>query len=204
MEQEAGWVGDTFNRIGDELYKQCCDENSKDYKIFGSLCHRGMINHVFDYHHESQMRTLRHWIDQLGPVFHPELLSTFKMSDDSSIYVNGMFCSTVRKFCIYCETMFDVSRYDVAKFFVKRSPEEFLDKGTDIVNKAYNNNHAAAIYAENGDYESALKCYQHSIEMLEDENCRYNYQCLKNTKVFLDDFIAYYKQNGTSVLSSKY
>jgi tetratricopeptide (TPR) repeat protein len=94
--------------------------------------------------------------------------------------------------------MFGINRYEVAKFFPKRSPEEFIDKGSNILTKAYNNNHAAAIYAENGDYETALKYYQHSIELLKDEDCQSNYQYT------MDKFMKYYQQNGTSVLSSQY
>ena len=197
-QKETEWVNDIFNGIADRLYQQCCEENSEDYKIFGLLCHQGMINHVFDYHHESQMKTFRKWINQLGPVFHPDILSSFRMSYDNSIYLNNMFCSHVRKFCIYCERMFDISRYQVAKLFVKRSPEKFINKGDYTVRKAYNNNRAAAIYAENGDYETALKYYQHSVDLLKDESCQVNYQHT------MDEFITYYQQNGTSVLSSKY
>ena len=78
------------------------------------------------------MKEVRKWISDIGSSYNPEVLSSLKVSPHKSIYVNGFFCKDVKRLCIYCETMFGVDRYEVAKLFVKESPEKLLMKGISL------------------------------------------------------------------------
>ncbi|CAH6419772.1 Hypothetical protein HVR_LOCUS850 [uncultured virus] len=194
--EEKRWVDDIFNSIADDLYRQCVKDGTEEYKIFGSLCHQGFVNHLFDYHHESGMSSVRRWITQIGTFYDPIKIQALKSYDSDSIYEGGFFSSHVRKLCWYCEMMFGVSRYEVAKNFAKKSPEYFLSKEGDVTSKAHNIAHVAAIYAENGNYEKALEYYKLSVSILDGKDWQCNYQ------QSLDNFLKYYQQNGTSILSS--
>ena len=165
--EEKDWVESIINSIADNLYKQCLNEKTDQYKIYGSLCHHGFINHLFDYHHCSNMSNIRSWISEIGPSYEPVKISALKSYDSNSIYEGGFYCSDVRNLCIYCETMFGVSRYEVANLFTKRSHEYFMNTDGDIYKKAYNMQKVAAIYAENNNYNNSIEHYQLSVYMLE-------------------------------------
>ncbi len=191
--KEKDWVKGIFYDMADFLYEQCIKENSNDYKVYGSLCHIGFVNDLFDYHHQAHMSSIRQWITDIGDAYNPEIITNLKSYGPDSIYVEGFYCKDVKRLSIYCEIMFGVNRYEVAKLFVKRSPKYFLNREHEAHNMLY----IGGIYAENGDYENALKYYRESIQ-LSSNGCRFFYQH------HLDNLINHYNETGTSMLSTDF
>ena len=109
-----------------------------------------------------------------------------------------MKVDSLLQMCNVCEIMFGVNRYDVSKLFIKRSPEYFLERGGNKTDRAFNTRHAAAIYAENGNHVKALEYYKLAVSILEGKSWQYNYQQR------LDEYIKYYDEYGTSILSSNF
>ncbi|VBB18047.1 hypothetical protein YASMINEVIRUS_510 [Yasminevirus sp. GU-2018] len=152
MSGEKDWVNDVFNSISDAMYKDIKDDpNRKNlFKVYGSMCHRGFVNSVFDYNHQSEMAKLRNYVGIIGndreevlenikilSDIRSSFVSEYDKPSDLSIHKNGFYTSYVRMIAIYCEMMFGLSRYDIAKVFEKTDPkvfEEYVNetKNTDI------------------------------------------------------------------------
>lgn len=196
--EEKDHVMSHFDEYCLDIYKK--GKINHKHKIFGSACHRGFVNHLFDYTHNSQMNEIREWIELIGDHFDPNVLLKLDQYDDSgtSIYTQGFYTETVKQLCKYCEIMFGIDRYTVANYFPKKDISTFFNsKSGDHISAAYNMQHVAAIFAEHNDCENARKYYQIAIDLIGDDDfCKYNYQST------LDEFNDYYKKHGTCVLSS--
>jgi len=197
--EEERWVDSMIDNISVGMYKQCVDAGTFEYKIVDSLCHRGLVYCIFKEEHCHGMNWIRRCTIKIGDKFDPDVLSKLKSSDNKEgIYVNGWYTGLLRCFCEYCEIMFGISKYEVAKCFPKTDPDIIDIKCDSLSKKAYNISVVAAIHAENGNYEQALKYYEMSVNMLEGQSWQPNYQRK------LDDFKKYVQDNRTSILSSDF
>ena len=180
--------------------------------LIGSLWHRGFVNVLFDRNHCSYIQTVREWINLIGNKFDPNIITNLGVAGTTGIYVKKFYTDDVKRLCEYCHQMFGVDKYEVAKLFATRNPDEF-----DIVNgrkstRAHNLSLVAAVYAERGNVESARKYYQDAITVLNGKNwpvseeqtaVRFpHWQCNFIDK--LEKFETYVNKYGTSILSSDY
>jgi len=209
ISEEEKYVKDLFDSFCDHLYKISQNDSNKhknQHKIYGSCCHRGFINSLFDYHHQSGMSSIRKYVEIIGDCVDNVLeniskLSALKKSQygGDTIYKNGFYTSYVEKMCEYCEIMFGMSRYEIAKHFEKEDPESFIRKA-ETSEKDYEKRYlmfcVGAIYAENGEYERALSTLREANKMIRDEHGIFTSE--------IEDLIRYYETNGTSILSSKF
>ena len=199
IEKEKEWVNDIMDMVSNELYKQCINNGTSEFKTIGSLCHRGFINVLFDKNQCSEFKKVQYWIDQICDSYDPIIISNLQFTSVSDgIYVGGFYTNHVKRLCEYCEIMFGVNKYEVAKCFAKINPESFLFDEPILYKRAYNIRKVAAIYAENDNYEEALKYYTLSVDLLNGQNWQCNYQ------IKMDNFIDYVKKNGTPILSSNF
>lgn len=211
--EEKGWVQDMFNTFCDKIYSNSIkDPKTNDmYKIFGSLCHRGFVNHVFDYHHQSGMNEIRHYVEIIGSdkekvINGIKTLSnkkTTNISDsnplDLSIYKNGFYTSYVDMISRYCELMFGLDKYVVASHFEKNDPEIFMEIANKTKSKftaRYSMFKAGAIHAELGNYEKALAIFEQGNRVAPDEHGIFTDKIKK--------FREYYEKHETTVLSSHF
>ena len=195
-QEEKDWVESIRNIASISCYK-----NNLDIKLtsdlVGSLWWRGYVNALFDYNHCSYKNIVWQWMGLIGNNFDPVVITNLKGADiGSGIYVNGFFTDDVTRLCEYCHKLFGKDKYEVATLFIKRNLTDFNCQEPDIVNRAYNLTQVAAIYAEDGNIESARKYYQESICLLEGKDWQCNYIDTYNK------FEEYVKLHGTSILSS--
>lgn len=183
---------------------------------YDSCIHEGLINEIFDRDHCSYVKEVYDWCKTMGD--HYDLLTLRKLKalsqskitfgDNESIYQIGFYTSTIKEICEYCEIMFVVDKFDVAKCFEKQSIKHFheleekaierLDKNSyDYDDEVLQNNRfykkrIACVYAEMNDYDTALKLLEECETMCNDSH-------YKGEK---DKLMKYVKNSGTSILSS--
>jgi hypothetical protein len=197
--EEEKWIDSQMDSISKKMYKRCVEAGTQQFKIVGSLCHRGFVNTLFDREHCSDIDWIRRCTEQIGNAFDPVIISKLKhTSEGGHIYVGGFYTDQVKRFCEYCEIMFGVNKYEVAKYFAKTDPKTIDINCDSLSTKTYNMSIVAAIHAENGDYDQALKYYQMATALLEGKTWQPNYQRS------LDKFLKYFKKNGTTILSSNF
>jgi len=205
---------DLLEQVSVSLYQQSLKSDTiKDYcKIYGSLCHRGFINTVFDYENTSLMLNVRSDIETLGfdttaimdkiralaekIVVCDSVLPTSFLT--KTIYKNGHAPWYVKGICDYCQTMFDINRYDVAKLFEKDDPNIFIEYASTISNNIVKHHcmfMAGRIHAELNNYDDALT-------MFEEANSLFSNEYIADFITEVEGFKEYYKKHGTSILSS--
>lgn len=208
-----------FDELCDMIYErsQLKPETQYLYKVYGSMCHRGFVNKIFDDHHQAYMDTLRYYIELIGST-RDTVLQGIKIINDrepskyrgAGIYKNSIDASHIAMICKYCELMFNISRFTVATYFDKNDPELYIRKAYILRNKCKNDPDSTSsndlskarflmfkagyIYGELDNYDKALQTFEIGYQMTPDTH-----------GIFADkitEFKAYYAQYGTSVLSS--
>ena len=197
LKEEKSWVESCLDSVVQKIYKENPDI-LPNANLVGSFWHRGFVNVLFDRDHCSHMQTVRKWIDLIGNIYDPNIITNLGVPAHDGLYVNNFFTDDVKRLCEYCHQIFGVDKYEVAKLFTTKNPDEFDINSKDIATRAYNLTQVAAVYAERSDVESARKYYQNAITVLQGKN----WQCNFINKY--EKFEKYVLEHGTSVLSSNF
>lgn len=207
-------AADMLELVSVSLYQQSLKlDTTKDYcKIYDSICHRGLINTVFDYTNTSWMSKVRSDIEILGSNTDLDLDKIRVLNDNvfvydsirstsfltKTIYKNGHTPWYVRGISDYCQTMFGINRYNVAKLFEKNDPIIFIDYASSISSDVVKHHcmfMAGCIHAELDNYEEALT-------MFEEANSLFSNDYIADFITEVENFKEYYEKHGTSILSS--
>lgn len=197
QEREYEYAMDTYHYVAVQMYQLCLSNNDhKSYKVVGSICHDGFVNHLFDHYHRGHMPAIRSWIETIGQQYDPSKLKTIhlpRFDDYVGVYAQNLYCCDVIKLCEYCEIMFGVSKYDVAPMFERESLDAVIqscktDKQDELSPSALYR--LARICAENDDYQGALLYCQ-----------RYNaIAAHPGLATDAQSLIKYHQENGTTRL----
>lgn len=211
--KEKLWVVYTFDTICKSMYEQYKANHSSKWVApkYGSCVHRGLINDIFNRNCCSFINEVYDWCEIIGDCYDPSNLRKLQpWKNNESIYQIGYYTSIIKNICKYCEIMFNVNKFEVAKCFEKRSIEYFqtleekaiekLKKNSyryyideDVIRKRrYYKNRIACVHAEMNNHDIALK-------LLEECETMYDDPYYKGKR---DELMKYIEINGTSILSS--
>lgn len=175
-----------------------------DAKLVHSFWHRGFVHVLFNLEFCPYANNVWKWIKLIGNKYDPNIITNLggpydpEMGDCNDLYVKGFLCEDIKNLCDYCHKLFKVNKYETAKLFTTRNPEECDINNKNVSTRAYALTVVAAIYAERNDVESARMYYQKSITESEGENWQFRY-----IKKF-EEFEEYVKKYGTSILSTQF
>lgn len=202
LAQEKDWIESGLDTASEKIYKNNTHIQPSPTMV-ESLWHRGYVNILFDRTHCSYFSTVRDWIRQIGNTYNPTVISNLKgVCGGSGLYRGEFFTNDVKHLCEYCHKIFAIDRYETAKLFTTKDPQDFdipaCGDETKISTRAYRLTQVAAVYAERGCIDSAREYYQKAIETLNGKDWQCNF--IKQFK----DFEKYVEQHGTSILSSHF
>lgn len=232
IDEEKKYSNMLYNTKCDTIYRESLNnpETRELFKICGSMCHRGFVNSIFDYQHQSdsEMEKLREYVKIIGEDKNQVLENIKKLSDirptslsnsseefnreigiswSSSIYRNGFYTKYVRMICLYCEQMFGFSKYIVATHFEKEDPNLFLKYAEEYPKK--NPQKSAPeitvryVLFKAGYIYAEKGDYAMALSIFEK-----GISVAKCSSRIFDQkivkFKEYYKTNGTTILSSDY
>lgn len=204
-----------FDIFCDIIFRQSQQDPTKHNlcKVYGSLCHRGFVNYIFNYHHQWNMNVLRDYVKLIGSnkdtfLTQIDILSAMSPVDNEyTLYKNGFSPLNVGMICRYCEVMFDSNRFLIATHFKKCDPKSIVQHALNKVKMqdTYDTDckieirtlmfTAGHIYAELNDYNMALQLFEHGNRLTRDTHGIFTN--------YIENFKAYNAQYGTCVLSSE-
>ena len=124
--QERDWVRTHITNVCDWFCLTFINENNASTPIFGSCAHRGFVNKIFGMDYLPTNKTVYGWINEIGTKFDPVVIKSLcggqysckcgQVSDSRSPYANFLCSHDVRNLCEYCEVMFQVNKFEVAKY----------------------------------------------------------------------------------------
>jgi len=197
-EKEKGWVEDRVSDASVAIYKQHPNIITPCHSLYGTLWHYGFVRHLIDFHTCSYKQKVFKWIEEIGNHYVPTKITGLRGGSwTDGIYVGGFFTCDVKNLSEYCERMFGIDKFEIAKLFELRDPTKIIIP-EDTSKKASTETLIAGIYAEMGDIESARRYYSQSVETLEGKRWQSN---------FVDKFAKFEKYvaaNETSILSSHF
>jgi tetratricopeptide (TPR) repeat protein len=205
LKEEERYVKSDLNSIADSMYSLSCENNDNKYKVYGSYAHRGFVNSLFKYQNCSFMDCVRGWITTIGDKFDPDKIGSLRFFGyDDSIYKGHFYEKYAVILCEYCEKMFDISKYEVSKYFEKKDPQFFLDK-LDSNDNPYLEcryfSKIAYVYAELGNYEKAIEYFTKYVGTMSTEKIKKS-GYIRDINI-IEQFNNYCEENGTSMLFCK-
>lgn len=197
---EEDWVDEYLDRSAIELYESQVRNGDKHYKVFGSFSHRGFVMHLINTLRSmvslEDSSMIKNWIKQIGNSYDPEKIKSLKSTYSESIYKAGFYSDDVKLLSVYCELMFGINIYEVAKLFVTKDVSEVFDNVQTPEDLETCFITMGDIYAENNNLNQALECYKQA-QILTTNQTR---QMLYQHKI--ENLINYHNLVGTCVLFS--